>query len=297
MVAILSPASKVKREYVEGADNFLSARGYRVVLMEHVCGPSCGNYSAGLRERRSDFINALVNPDIRAIFCSRGGYGCVQVAEAAAGNMPSVPKWVIGFSDVSALHALWLKNGIASLHAPMAKHITEKGGDDQCVKALMALLEHGETTGLCAPADSRNIQGYATGRIAGGNLAVLNGLASTPLDILSKDYIAGRILFIEDVSERVYAVDRMLWRLKLSGALGSVAGIAVGQFTDYPPDPFAPTMEDLIARRMREWGLTHIPVGFRFPIGHVDYNMPVLEGAFGELSVTESGSTLKMKMI
>lgn len=298
MVALLSPASKVKREYVEGAYNFLSDRGYRPILMEHVCGPSCANYSAGLDERRSDFINTLVHPDIRAIFCTRGGYGCVQIAAAIRPDQLRFdPKWVIGFSDVSALHALWLKSGVASLHAPMAKHITEKGGIDRCVRALMDILERGRAAELQAPADSRNITGHARGRVAGGNLAVLNGLASTPLDILSKDYIAGRLLFIEDISERVYAIDRMLWRLYLSGALASVAGIVVGQFTDYPPDAFAPTMEDLISRRMREWGLRHIPVGFGFPIGHVDYNMPIVEGAQGELTVTESGSTLKMKMI
>lgn len=291
-VALLSPASSVKEEYVSGAARTLEAYGYRPLLMPHVNGPADGAYAADLRSRTDDFITALCDPDVKAILCSRGGYGAMQMfPEIPASLIRNNPKWIAGFSDISAIHALMLSNGIASIHSPMAKYLDECGEKGK-KPALFDYWGEESVFTVSAPVREENIPGEAQGRLLGGNLAVLSGLAGTPWDILAPDEDA--IIFLEDVGEALYRIDRMMWRLYMSGTLSRAKALIFGSFTEYHKDANFPDAETMISCRLREWGLDSKPVCFGFPVGHTDNNIPLIQGAAASLEITPRSVNLKM---
>lgn len=294
-IAIVSPATTVKEEYVAGAAAFLKGRGYKPLVMPSALGPADGSFAASHEARLKDLMDAIENPDIAAILCARGGYGCVhliadhKLMEAVKRN----PKWLIGFSDVSALHALWNKCGIASIHGPMAKHITIESPDDSCTEALIRIMTQDPMMDYSVEPSPFNRLGKAVGELRGGNLAVLNGLAATQFDLLSVGENEDVILFIEDISEAIYAVERMLMRLYLSGTLSRIKGLIIGKFTEYHPDKNFDSMEAMIDSFLTRCGIDNIPVAFNFPVGHVSENLPLVEGACVELNVTPGKVTLK----
>ena len=295
-IAIISPASPVREEYVEGAMIRIAERGYEPVLMPYALGPQCGIFASDKSHRLFDLMDALEDPDYKAILCARGGYGCAQLlANISYGMVSRNPKWLIGFSDVSALLAMMYRSDIASIHGPMAKHLATMPADDPCTEALFQLLENGGRFDYTAKPHPYNETGRATGVLRGGNLAVLNDLANTPYDILNlqledKDVI----LFLEDINEPIYKVNRILWRLLNSGTLIVVKGIIFGQFTDYKPDASFQTMEDMIHHFVERSIIPEsVPIVYNFPIGHTDLNFPLTEGAPVELEVTETSVRLK----
>ncbi len=302
-IAIVSPATTVKPEYVAGAAERLHEIGYNVVVTPSAQGPAVGSYAAAEEVRLADILTALTDPAVKCIFCARGGYGCVHLLPHIPEQLiRENPKWLVGFSDISALHAAWLKSGVVSLHAPMAKHLTHfppnhTPSDPQsgyiATDALLGILNGTFTPDYAVLAHPLNRFGEARGVLRGGNLAVLNGLAATPWDILDVKEGEDVILFIEDVSEAIYAVERMLIRLTLSGALRRVKGLIVGQFTEYRPDRNFDIMEQMIASLLDRCGLTGFPVVFGFPTGHVDYNLPLIEGSTVSLQVAPEGTILK----
>lgn len=287
-IAIISPATIVKEEYIDGAADFLSTQGYNPLIMPAAKGPSKGSFAAEFDSRLKDLKTAIENPEIKAILCARGGYGCVHLLpHLSEKEIRQNPKWIIGFSDISALHALWLKSGVASIHGPMAKHLTEEQPTQECTLALMELLQNGGRFDYRFPGNEYNREGRARGVLRGGNLAVLNGLAASGLDILHIDDNEEVILFLEDVSEAIYAVERMLIRLYLSGTLNKLKGLIIGQFTEYKPDRNYQSMEEMIDSLLRRLEIDNLPVAFDFPCGHVSLNYPLVEGASVELSVTK----------
>lgn len=295
-VAFLSPASAVKEEYVKGAMKRFKEHGYEPVLMPHAVGEPDGSYSAIKGDRLLDLIHALEDREIKAIFCNRGGYGCVQLLQNFSYSIiANNPKWLIGFSDVSALLAMWYRSDIASIHGLMAKHLATEPADDPCSNALFNILETGGRFSYLMPSTSEfNNPGEATGILRGGNWAVLNGLANTPYDILDLRYEEKDIiLFLEDISEPIYALERMLWRLSLSGTLLMVKGIIFCQFTEYKPDKNFETVEQMLVYWLERLMVPPIPIVFNFPVGHVKANYPLTEGAKVELSVTEDFVSLK----
>lgn len=298
-IAIVAPATEVKPEYVTEAAEFLRCEGYEVVIAPHCLGAVSGTYAASASLRLQDFISAYSDPDVRCILCARGGYGCVQLIGGIAGDLlKSDPKWVVGFSDVSALHALMNTNGIASLHAGMAKHLAESPFGDDSVAAFLDILKGKREINYSFDCISDEIEtltpGVASGILRGGNFAVLDALAATPFDILRADCGEDVILFLEDIGENIYKVDRMLWRLRLAGVLERVKALIFCEFNAYKPDKNHETMEDMIALRMKQWGID-IPTVMRFPVGHEDgRNMPLVEGcratlkaSFDKISLTQ----------
>lgn len=283
-IAIVSPAGIINPDYVSGAVATLRGEGWNPVVYPHALGRH-GSYSGTSDERLADLERALTDPSVRAILCSRGGYGAVHLLDRLK-LLPidEDPKWLIGFSDISALHALFNSMGVATLHASMTKQLA-KGGVNEINQQLFSILRGERPTYQFAP-DPRNRQGSAQGRLAGGNLAVLDGLAGTPYDILQPD----TVMFIEDIAEPIYKVERILYRLRLAGVLPRLKGLIVGQFTEYESDSNYREMEDMIADMTAPYGY---PVAFNTPIGHVDGNIPVIEGADVNLIVTEAGSTLR----
>lgn len=290
-IALLSPASAVKEEYVYGAMTRLAERGYEPVLMEYALGHASGTFSASKGDRLMDLFNALENPEYKAILCTRGGYGCAQlISNISYGMVANNPKWIIGFSDISALLAMWYRSDIASIHGPMAKHLATMPADDPCTLALFNMLENGGKFDYMVAPHEYNRLGNARGILRGGNLAVLNDLADTYCDLLSlKGEDKDVILFIEDINEPIYKVNRILWRLLNSGLLLSLKGIIFGQFTDYRPDANYASMEDMIHDFMEKaYIVPPIPIVYNFPVGHTDINYPLTVGATVELDVNET---------
>lgn len=294
-IAIISPATVVKKEYVDGAARFLESKGYQPVVMPHAVDSASGSYASSLGERTDDFLAALEMQDVRAILCARGGYGAMQIIPAVPPALVrSNPKWLIGFSDITGLHAMYSSYGVASLHAPMAKHLTVESPDDFSTMSLFRIIEGCGSIEYTVASSSLNIRGEAKGILRGGNLAVLNGLSATPFDQLRIAPNEDVILFLEDIAEPIYKIDRVMWRLYMAGTISRVKGLIIGAFTEYSSDSNFPTVEDMIAARLREWGVTNIPVAFGFPVGHQRDNYPMVVGSECSLSVSESGATVKM---
>lgn len=285
-IAIVSPASSIKPEYVDGACQVIAQMGYEPVVSTH-CKGVCGGYSGTVQQRTDDFLQALHDDSVKAILCSRGGYGAVHLLEYLdAADIASNAKWLIGFSDISALHAAMVNAGVVSVHASMAKHLTLFGADDYATRVLHGVLQ-GELPRYEVPSHEYNKNGVVEGRLAGGNMAALTGLLDTEYDLLSQ----GDILFIEDIGEPVYKIERMLYNLRLSGVLPMLGGMIVGRFTDYKnPDGNGDSMEQMVRRMMEPYD---IPVAYDFPVGHIDENVPMLEGADVRFEVSGDVTTLQ----
>lgn len=280
-VAIIAPGSPVKPEYVHGACRELEKRGYHPVLMPHTLGKPDGIYASSAADRISDFILAWSDPEVKAILCARGGYGSVQllpeISEFLRSHYELPPKWLIGFSDITVFHTLLSSLGIPSVHGPMAKNIAITPGES--IELLFELLTGQVTSQTLNTTHPYNFPGKAEGILTGGNLATYMGLPPA-----LRGNPEGKILFIEDVGEQIYEINRMLWRLHLEGFLSKFAGIVVGQFTEYRPDRSYEKMEDMIRDTFNSFGL-RCPVIFDYPAGHIDNNLPIVMGEIAHISI------------
>ena len=284
-IAIVSPSSKIEHDYIKGAVARLESWGYRITMGAHAYG-AYGNFAGTPEERLHDLRQALLNPEVKAILCARGGYGAVHLLEGITPQeIRDNAKWMIGFSDISALHAAWVRAGVASLHAPMCKHLTIEPESQASTTYLREILT-GKMPQYQVKPHAFDRCGTARAKVVGGNMAVLCGLLRTPYDIFQEN----TILFIEDIGERTYKIERMLYNLELAGVLPRLAGLIVGQFTDFKEDAgMCATMYEMIAQRVSQYDY---PVVFDFPVGHVTENHPIIEGATATLSVTPQGTTL-----
>lgn len=284
LIAIASPAGAIReRALVEQAAQILRSKGFLVEIAPH-CLTRNGYYSGTREERMGDLALLLSRDDVKAILCSYGGYGSVHLIEEFSPLISKHPKWLVGMSDISALHAACLACGVQSLHAPQCRHIATLP-DDSTTRWLIDILK-GEKPRYQIPSHSLNIKGETTGTLAGGNLSVITTLCGSRYDLFKE----GRIIFIEDTGELPYRVERLMYQLKLSGALAQISGMIVGQFTNAKEHTgFGGTTYELIHNIIKEYG---IPVCFNFPVGHCNDNMPLIEGAEVTLSVTECNSTL-----
>lgn len=298
-VAIISPATTVKEEYIDNTVDWLHKINLHPIVMPHAKGPRYGSYSATLNERLEDWLTALSNPAIKAILCTRGGYGCVHLAaNTPIGLIRKNPKWVIGYSDVSALHALMYYARVASIHGPMAKHISQEGEDHYCTKTLQSILTKALPVKYQVENHIANHTGRAKGILLGGNMQVLNNLAGSNFDLLGEALKTDVILFLEDIHEPIYAVERMLTRLWLSGILSSAKGLIFGRFTDYKPDANFSDMNSMLIEFFNTHNVGEKPIAFNFPIGHLADNLPMIEGADCILDIPKSNispySTISM---
>ncbi len=291
-VVILSPSSKIDKSFIKGAKKRLESWGLKVEVSKHA-GSSHGTYAGSTTQRLEDLQKALDDENVRAILCSRGGYGAVHlVGKLDFTRFSKSPKWLIGFSDITALHNIIQQNGFASLHAPMARHLTVEPENDFSSLALKdILLGHNRADtaealkvgkdgfGYSCPSHKLNHKGTGTGILRGGNLSVFYGLRGTPYDIPAE----GTILFIEDVGERPHAVERMVYNLKLGGVLDKLSGLIIGQFTEYEEDKsLGKNLYGALADLVKEYDY---PICFNFPVGHVTMNLPLIEGAEVSLEV------------
>ena len=195
------------------------------------------------------------------------------------------PKWLIGFSDISILHNVISNLGIASVHGIMAKHLTELQADYEQITRLKDILS-GKFPHYSVPPHQLNRFGNTTGKLIGGNLSVLMALRGSQFDLQYNN----NILFIEDIAEKPYHIDRMMQNLRFSGVLSQISGLVVGQFSDCVEDPLMmQTISEIILNAVSEYSY---PVCFNFPAGHVDYNLPLVLGTLTTLRVNEKGTEL-----
>ena len=247
-------------------------------------GPFAGSVDVRLR----DLQTMLNDPGIRAIFAARGGYGSYQLVDKLDfTRFRASPKWFVGFSDVTLLHCQIEKAGVQSLHAVMPRQFAKPDAAES-VASLRRWLFGPGFTHYSAPAHPFNQPGRASGPLIGGNLTLLVHTLGTPQE---PDW-RGKILFIEDVGETFFSIDRMLTQLRRAGRLSQLAGLLVGQFSDLLENtslPYELPIEAVIAQHLT--GL-NIPVGFDFPVGHTDRNLAIPIGHPTELVIGPVGSRL-----
>lgn len=295
-VIIISPSSQIKPELIEGAKEFLEKRGLEVKVAEHAFN-GYASFAGTAEDRAADLQNALDDDKARAILCSRGGYGAVHLLNRVnLEKFRQQPKWLIGFSDITILHNMLQAEGYASLHAPMARHIVAEGPEDEATSKTMEILfgkgnaAEGKEMRYTAAPHRYNHRGTAAGIIKGGNLAVSNGLRGTKFDFVPD----GSILYIEEVGEDPYKIERMFYNLKLSGMLERLNGLIIGQFTEYEENfELGKEVYGAVADLLKEYTF---PIAFNFPVGHTKRNLPIINGAEVVLEVNEEQTSLIIKM-
>lgn len=287
-ITIVSPSGNINPEYIDGAVNTLQSWGYTVNEGEF-CRSEYGRFAGTEAQRIADLQNALNDIDTRAILCSRGGYGLSQIIDKLDfSTFKHSPKWLIGFSDITILHNAINNTGIASIHSVMAKHLTELNAQSDAVLQLKNILS-GNFPDYEIQNHSFNRNGETEGKLVGGNLSVLAGMRGTSFDI---DY-CNKILFIEDVEEEPYHIDRMIQNLRLGGVFSVISGLIVGQFSDCNEDPrMMKTIYGIISDAVRDY---KYPVCFNFPAGHVDNNLPLIFGNNATLTINTEVSNLNFR--
>lgn len=285
LIHIISPSGAIDAEYIDKATIVLEQWGFRVSGGQFAKS-QWGRFAGTKEERISDLQFALDNLEIDAILCSRGGYGLAQIIDKIDfSKFIASPKWLIGFSDVTILHNAITKLEIASIHSIMAKDISELEIESNPVDGLKQILMGNLPTYSFANHDLNHV-GKANGKLIGGNLSVLIGMRATPFDLLYKN----NILFIEDIGEKPYQIDRMIQNLRLGGVFNAISGLVVGQFSDCEEDELM--LQSIYEIINEAVGENTYPVCFNFQAGHVDNNLPLILGAETQLIVSTEAATL-----
>ena len=280
-IRIISPSGSIVPGYVTQAKELLELAGYRVTIGTHAMN-QYGRFAGSAEQRLIDINEALADANVDIILCSRGGYGLQQIIDSI--QLPCRPKeqWplVVGYSDITEIHSLFALYGVPTMHAPMCKEIV--GG---------AILQFGNGVRLSSDKALRR-EGEAVGTVIGGNLSVLYGLQGTKWDLnhIIDTLDSAPILFIEDIAENHYHIDRMMNNLRLSGVLGRISGLVVGHLTDCSVDyRMMCSLEETIFSAVRDYDY---PVMFGAPVGHEAPNLPLMLGAEYKLCVNATSASL-----
>ncbi len=285
-IAIISPAGIVKPDYVYAAKKQLEKFNFKAHIF-----PSCLNefyrYAGTDTQRLNDLQNAVDNENIGAILCARGGYGTLRIINNLnLDKFTENPKWLIGFSDITILHSVINKSGVASIHGPMGKSFYSEKGKTP-VKKLVEILT-GNFPEYNFEKHSLNKNKTVTGELTGGNLSTMYSMQGTQYEIDTN----GKILFIEDLNEYLYHLDRMMLNLKLSGKLTNLKALVVGAFTDMNDgeNSFGKNAYEIIKEHVENYDY---PVFFGFPAGHIDINLPLIFGMNYKISVNDKNILLQ----
>lgn len=281
-IGIVAPARKISSEELAPAIAILEGWGLKVKLGKNICQRD-NQYSGTDAQRRSDFQDMFDDSEVKAIISARGGYGAVRIIDGLNfSSFSKEPKWIIGYSDITVFHShVHTHYRIETLHATMPVSFNK---DAESLNLLKKAL-FGETISYTVSAQSWNRKGENNGVLIGGNLSLLYALASTPSDINTD----GKILFLEDLDEYLYHIDRMMMQLKRAGKLSKLKGLVIGGFSEMKDNtiPFGKTAEEIIMDVVKEY---NYPVCFGFPAGHGVQNYPLYFGRTVELSVKEKTS-------
>lgn len=289
LVSVLSPASYTNSNAWEKGIEVLEKWGLRVVRGEHYLSQHFG-FGGTDAERLSDLQKALDNPDIKAIFPIRGGYGSSRLLDDLDfSHFLQNPKWIVGFSDITALLTHIDSLGIAGIHGPMPNNFCQQGGEFS-LQSLNEILFRGSVNYTCNTHPS-NILGEVQGELIGGNLSLLTHLIGSK----SFNKPDGKILVIEEIGERLCHVDRMLVQLKRSGYLEGLTGMIMGGFTDCNEAPLTigKSVQELILEHTEDY---QFPIAFNFPLGHVPANHPVIFGVRTNLLISSEKVQLTVQL-
>ena len=283
-VAIVSTARKVSKKELIPALAILKNWKLNVVIGTSIEAEE-HQFAGNDNLRASDFQEMLDNPKIKAIWCARGGYGSVRMVDLLDfSNFKNNLKWIIGYSDVTVLHSHLHQLGFETLHAQMPVSIETKTA--ACVQSLKNSL-FGNNTTITIPSEVYNVTGNAKGVLVGGNLSMLYSLCGSSSSISTK----GKILFIEDLDEYLYHIDRMLQNLKRNGMLDQLEGLIIGGMTQMHDNdiPFGQSSEEIILSICMDY---NYPIVFNFPAGHIKDNRALILGRKAELIISKTETIL-----
>ena len=292
-IAILSPAGSVQESQLASTIELIKSQGYQPILAKHTLGICDEGYSySGTEEERTNDLNwALNNPDIKAIWASRGGYGCQHLLQKLSlDTFIKYPKWYIGYSDNTVIQSYLLKHGFASIHGQTIK-TSSFGVTEESYQDIFTILKD-EKLEYQLEKHPLNKPGKAIGQLVGGNLALVSAMLSSQFSFTFRH----SILFIEDIGENYYALDRMLMNLELAGVFKKIKGLIIGGMTNMGNESDNPNYEssfdekayEIIAHRLKKY---HFPTLFGFPNGHIFNNRPLI---VGKSILLEVGETVKM---
>ncbi len=282
-IGIIAPARKIAKEEIQPAIELLEKWGLKVVLGKNLFN-ACNQFSGTDEERAEDLQSMLNDTSIKAIISARGGYGTLRIIDKVDfKKFKKTPKWLIGYSDITVLHSHINKLGIQTLHATMPINFSKnKEATETLHKALFGKKVSYKIKAhqLNKSIKSTKIAATIEGELVGGNLSLLYALSNSNSDIDTK----GKILFIEDLDEYFYHVDRMMLQLKRAGKLKQLKALIVGGMTDMKDNaiPFGKTAEEIILDTVKEY---NYPVVFGFPAGHLDENFAMYFGKKAKLKI------------
>lgn len=283
LIGITCPASKMEREAAEYAAAVLESWNFKTLIGATV-GTHYHNFSATDTERLTELQNMLDNDNVKAILFGRGGYGVIRILDQIDFSyFIKNPKWICGYSDITALHVHLLTCfGIASIHSVMCSGITPETSHDMYVNSLRQALS-GKRMNLEFDPHPFNCKGSVSGQLIGGNLSLLVNLSGT----ISQPDMKEKILFIEDVGEYRYSIDRMMYNLERAGWLKDLSGLIVGSFNDGKETQthFGQTEFEIIKERVSSY---HYPVCYNFPTGHQKENYALKEGGKYKLIIEDT---------
>lgn len=281
-IALVSPAKAIEASYIDFAKDYFENQGFKVIV-----GPNAASeyryFSGTDTARANDLQWAIDHPDVKAIVCNRGGYGAIRLFDLVNwANLLREPKWIMGFSDITNFHCLGLKLGIETVHTSMPLNFQENS--EESLESMVNVLRGKENQYIWNTHPS-NKHGMATGTVVGGNLSILYSLLGTPY---SPNYDHA-ILFIEDIGEQVYHLDRMLFAFQFAGVFDRIAGLIVGGMTDMKDTAIATqwTVEELILEHCK---YRSFPIAFQSPVGHISDNRAFICGRTATFTTTENQS-------
>ena len=283
-IAIVSTARKITLEELKAAILILESWGLEIVLGQNLFKEN-NQFSGTVEQRTADLQSMIDNDAIKAILCGRGGYGTVQIIDNINfSSLKKNPKWIIGYSDVTVLHSHWHNLGIASLHSTMP--INFANNSNESLHSLKNSLL-GKSNRIECKSHFFNRLGQVDAEIVGGNLSILYSLLGSNSDIDTEE----KILFIEDLDEYLYHIDRMITNLKRNGKLAKLKGLIVGGMNDMNDNeiPFGKSVEEIILEHTKEYDY---PICFSFPAGHINDNRCIKLGVKSVLKITKNGVSL-----
>ena len=290
-IAIISPSYVTSEENIEKGMDAVRSWGFVPVKAPNLNKTYLVKYAGTIAERAADLEWAYNNPRVKAIMCTRGGYGCIQLLDVLPQDLFSKhPKWLIGYSDITTLHSASVTAGTMSIHGTMLTSLVDTQGsaddDKQLVKLLQGEIPHYDWTTTLD-----NKTGTAQGVLVGGNLCTIAPIIGTAYDFTSRGDI---ILFVEEIGENARNIDRILYSLKVHGALSRVKGIITGDFYANGDEFQIGNIEDMI--RKYTYQDVDIPIAHGFHAGHAGVNYPLIEGARATLRVGSHQATLDFNL-
>jgi muramoyltetrapeptide carboxypeptidase len=278
-IGIIAPARKISKEEIQSAIDIFNSWGLEVVLSKNLF--NADNQFSGTDDERAEALQIMLDDDsIKAVISARGGYGTIRIIDKIDfTKFRKHPKWIIGYSDITVLHSHINNFGIETLHATMPINFTKNAEATETLRKAI----FGEQLNYELESHTLNRKGKAEAELIGGNLSLIYALTGSVSDIDTK----GKVLFIEDLDEYLYHVDRMMLNLKRSGKLDHLAGLIVGGMTDMKDNtiPFGKTAEEIIIDAVKEYDY---PVCFNFAAGHVEKNLALYFGRKVKLKVADT---------